>query len=257
MPVQAGTGKVNEFADLLPGDGTRPTSTTCRSGIPTAVTPFLAQCNSVVVGSLGQHHDAAGTELADDAPVLRQLRHVQPRRQPRTRGSAATSRSTRPRGGVPRPRRLRHLAADQLPPGRGERRHVRRLGPVHQRARSTCTPGGRSAPAPATNRSTPTASDPVDAGTPRRRLPIRQGLALAPRMAPVPLHPALSDAATPAESSAGPEPSGTIGFSRRAGRSFWAFGPGIGPLRFRGGRTRSAGRSAPALWVGGTAAGRV
>ena len=200
---------------------------------PNGVTSFLAQCNSLPIGTLGNTTTPRGLYWQVSHPYYANYgmyNHVgAPNSRQCSNISIKASAGRRP---STRPGRLRHLAADQLPPGRGQRHHVRRLGQVHQGHDQPVHLVGNRHPCRRTNRSTPTATE----RRARARDQARPGRPPGPSSAPIAVRPGAGPAVC--RSVSGPP-------------IFWAFVPGIGHLRFRGGRTRSVGRSAPALWVGG------
>jgi prepilin-type processing-associated H-X9-DG protein len=53
LPIQAGTGTLNERRTFFQAPGTSSNFNSLQVGIQSAVTQFLAQCNSVQLGTLG------------------------------------------------------------------------------------------------------------------------------------------------------------------------------------------------------------
>src|SRR5262249_54695649 len=53
LPIQAGTGKLNEFRTFFVTPGTQTNPQNLPVGNQTVVTAFLAQCNSIPVGTVG------------------------------------------------------------------------------------------------------------------------------------------------------------------------------------------------------------
>ena len=132
LPVQAGTGKLNELRTFFQA-GTSNNANSLPIGSPNGVTSFLAQCNSLQIGTLGNTTTPRGLYWQVSHPYYANYSMYNHVGAPNSRQCSNVAAKLR-RGGVilPWPGHLRHLAADQLPPGRGQRHHVRRLGPVRQ-----------------------------------------------------------------------------------------------------------------------------